>query len=344
MHAAPARQVALGAADVEIEHRADGSIRLRSPHPLSNYPVKLTERLVHWARERPAQSFIAQRDGLGGWRSLTYAEALRRVRAIGQALLDRGLSQDRPLAILSDNDIEHALLALACMHVGIAYVPVSSAYSLVSTDYGKLKHVIHLLTPGLVYASDGDRFAKAIAAAVPAGTEVVLGKGIAALESTAPTPEVDAAHDAVGPDTIAKFLLTSGSTGQPKAVVNTQRMLCSNQQMLTQSLPSLGQQPPVLVDWLPWNHTAGSNHNLGKSRCLPQTFYQDLQTWPAADSHHHLSRQPRGCHACFNNCDKFKFFAPHNAYPMPMNVTVFKIFLYLRNEKCPYSIFRAWFP
>jgi feruloyl-CoA synthase len=263
MHAAPARQVALGAADVEIEHRADGSIRLRSPHPLSDYPVKLTERLVHWARERPAQKFVAQRDGRGGWRSLAYAETLRRVRAIGQALLDRGLSQDRPLAILSDNDIEHALLALACMHVGIAYVPVSSAYSLVSTDYEKLKHVVHLLTPGLVYASDGDRFAKAIAAAVPAGTEVVLGEGIAALESTTPTPEVDAAHDAVGPDTIAKFLLTSGSTGQPKAVVNTQRMLCSNQQMLTQSLPSLAQQPPVLVDWLPWNHTAGSNHNLG---------------------------------------------------------------------------------
>jgi len=149
------------------------------------------------------------------------------------------------------------------MHVGVAYVPVSSAYSLVSTDHAKLKHVIGLLTPGLVYASDGARFAKAIAAAVPAGTEVLTGSEFISLENSEDSSRVDAAHAAVGPDTIAKFLLTSGSTGQPKAVINTQRMLCSNQQMLTHSLPSLRQAPPVLVDWLPWNHTAGSNHNVG---------------------------------------------------------------------------------
>jgi feruloyl-CoA synthase len=263
MNAAPVREVPLGAADVETERRADGSILLRSPHPLSTHAEKLTERLVHWAREAPARTFIAQRDATGGWRRLTYSDAHRRARAIGQALLDRRLSQDRPLVILSDNDIEHALLALACMHVGIAYVPVSSAYSLVSTDHAKLKHVIGLLTPGLVYATDGARFAKAIAAAVPAGTEVLAGDRFADLESTAPGAAVDEAHAAVGPETIAKFLLTSGSTGQPKAVINTQRMLCSNQQMLTHSLPSLGEEPPVLVDWLPWNHTAGSNHNFG---------------------------------------------------------------------------------
>jgi feruloyl-CoA synthase len=263
MSPARVREVPLGAADVHMERRADGSILLRSPHPLSAYSAKLTERLVHWARETPARPFIAQRDAAGGWRKLSYADAYRRVRAIGQALLDRGLSQERPLAILSDNDIEHALLALACMHVGIAYVPVSSAYSLVSTDHAKLKYVVGLLTPGLVYAADAARFGKAIAAALPAGTEVLLGEEIAALESTTPTADVDAAHIAVGPDTIAKFLLTSGSTGQPKAVINTQRMLCSNQQMLTHSLPSLRKEPPVLVDWLPWNHTAGGNHNLG---------------------------------------------------------------------------------
>jgi feruloyl-CoA synthase len=185
------------------------------------------------------------------------------VRSIAQALLDRGLSCERPLAILSDNDIEHALLALACMHVGIAYVPVSSAYSLVSTDHAKLKYVLGLLTPGLVYASDGARFARAVSAAVPAGTEVLTGADFFSLAQTKDSSRVDQAHAAVGPDTIAKFLLTSGSTGQPKAVINTQRMLCSNQQMLAQSLPSLLSEPPVLVDWLPWNHTAGSNHNLG---------------------------------------------------------------------------------
>ena len=263
MNLANAREVPLGAAEVDFEHRADGTILLRSPQPLAAHAIKLTERLVHWSRETPAQIFIGQRDTDGSWRSLTYAETYRRVRALGQALLDRRLSQDRPLAILSDNDIEHALLALACMHVGITYVPISSAYSLVSTDHAKLKHVIGLLTPGLVYATDGERYAKAIAAAVPRSTEVLRAEDIGKLLATAPSAAVDAAHAAVGPDTIAKFLLTSGSTGQPKAVINTQRMLCSNQQMLTQSLPSLRSTPPVLVDWLPWNHTAGSNHNLG---------------------------------------------------------------------------------
>src|SRR6185503_2555974 len=178
MHAAPVRAVPLGAAEVEMERRADGSLLLRSPQPLAAYPAKLTERLVHWARMAPARAFIAQRDASGGWRRLNYADAHARVRAIGQALLDRGLSRDRPLAILSDNDIEHALLALACMHVGIAYVPVSSAYSLVSTDCAKLKQVLGLLTPGLVYATDAARFAKAIAAAVPADTEVLSGSDL----------------------------------------------------------------------------------------------------------------------------------------------------------------------
>jgi feruloyl-CoA synthase len=275
MSAAPARQVPLGTADVRVDRRADGAIVLRSPHPLSAYPARLTERLVHWAREAPERSFLAQRDAAGGWRSLSYARTYARVRAIGQALIERGLSADRPLAILSDNDIEHALLALACMHVGIAYVPVSSAYSLVSVDHAKLKQVLGLLTPGLVFANDGARFEKAIAAAVPAGTEILTGDRFSELEATPAGAAVDAAHAAVGPDTVAKFLLTSGSTGQPKAVINTQRMLCSNQQMLTHALPSLRGEPPVLVDWLPWNHTAGSNHNLGLVLNHGGTLYID---------------------------------------------------------------------
>jgi len=275
MSAAPVRKVALGTADVDVDRRADGVILLRSPHPLGAYPGRLTERLVHWARAAPERSFLAQRDADGGWRHLSYAQAYSRVRAVAQGLLDRGLSAERPLAILSDNDIEHALLALACMHVGIAYVPVSSAYSLISTDFEKLKQVLGLLTPGLVFAADGTRFAKAIATAVPAGTELLTGDRFAELEATPATAAVEAAHQKVGPDTVAKFLLTSGSTGQPKAVVNTQRMLCSNQQMLTQALPSLRETPPVLVDWLPWNHTAGSNHNLGLVLNHGGTLYID---------------------------------------------------------------------
>jgi feruloyl-CoA synthase len=268
----PVRKVLLGAADVEIERRADGSVQLRSPHALGAYPAKITERLVHWAREAPDRAFIAQREPGGAWRTLSYVETFAQVCAIGQALLDRGLSAERPVAILSDNDIEHALLALACMHVGIPYVPISPAYSLISTDFSKLRQVFRLLTPGLVFAANAERFAPAIEAAVSPETEVVAAHlqahsraatPFGALQATSPTTAIERASAAVGPDAIAKFLLTSGSTGQPKAVINTQRMLCSNQQMLVQSLPSLCETPPILVDWLPWNHTAGGNHNFG---------------------------------------------------------------------------------
>jgi len=284
MRTSPVRSIPLGAADVQIERRANGSVLLRSPHALGAYPGKITERLVHWAREAPDRAFIAQREAGGAWRTLSYVEAFAQACAIGQALLDRGLSAERPVAILSDNDIEHALLALACMHVGIAYVPVSPAYSLISTDFGKLRQAFRLLTPGLVFAVNTERFAQAIEAAVSPETEVVVthhqahGRAatpFGALQATSPTAAVERASAAVGPDTIAKFLLTSGSTGQPKAVINTQRMLCSNQQMLVQSLPSLRETPPVLVDWLPWNHTAGGNHNFGLVLYNGGTLYID---------------------------------------------------------------------
>ena len=284
VHAAPVRPVPLGPADVRTERRADGTLLLRSPHALGAYPAKLTERLVHWAREAPDRAFIAQREAGGAWRTPSYVETFAQVCALGQALLDRGLSAGRPVAILSENDIEHALLALACMHVGIPYVPVSPAYSLISADFGKLRQVIRLLTPGLVFAASAERYAQAIEAAIPPDTEVVAAHAqphgraatpFGALQATSATAAVERASDAVGPDSIAKFLLTSGSTGQPKAVINTQRMLCSNQQMLVQSLPSLREAPPVLVDWLPWNHTAGGNHNFGLVLYNGGTFYID---------------------------------------------------------------------
>jgi len=262
-HAAPLRKVPLGAADVTVMRRDDGAVFLRSPHVLGPYPRNLTERLERWARETPARAFAAQRDPAGGWRTLTYADAYARVRRIGEALLARGLSTERPVAIVSENSLEHLVLALAAMHVGVPCAPVSPAYSLLSKDYGKLRYVFGLATPGLVFAQDEARFASAIAAAVPKGTEVVYGDRFAALESPAPSARVDEAHARTGPETIAKFLFTSGSTGQPKAVINTQRMLCANQQMLAQALPYLAEVPPVLVDWLPWHHTAGGNHNIG---------------------------------------------------------------------------------
>jgi len=273
VNAAPLRRVPLGNADVLLERRADGAILLRSPHALAAFPQALTARLAHWGSATPGETFLAQRDG-SGWRTLSYGEAHARVRALGAALLERGLSAERPVAILSENGLEHALLALAAMHVGVPHVPVSPAYSLLSTDHSKLRYAMQLMTPGLVYASDRARYEKAVAAAVPRNTEVVYGDALRALE-THPGDAADRAHAAVGPDTIAKFLLTSGSTGQPKAVINTQRMLCANQQMLAQALPWLAAERPVLVDWLPWNHTAGGNHNVGITLWHGGTLYID---------------------------------------------------------------------
>jgi feruloyl-CoA synthase len=266
----PLRQVLLGPADVVVERRSDGAIVLRSPHPLPAFPQKLTERLVHWANATPNCVFLAQRDASGAWRTLSYADALAKVRAIAAALLERGLSPDRPIAILSGNDIEHALLGLAAMHVGISYAPISVPYSLLSKDFGKLKTIIEVLQPGLVFAANGAAFARAIAAAVPPSVEVAVTANppgdrpatlFSELSNTQPTPAVEAAHAEIGPDTIAKILFTSGSTGQPKGVINTQLMLCANQAMIRCGLAFVADEPPVIVDWLPWNHTFGSNHN-----------------------------------------------------------------------------------
>jgi len=268
--AARLRPVRLGPADYVIEHRADGAIILRSPPPLERYPDKITQRLEHWANAAPDRIFLAKRDAAGGWRTVTYAQALSQVRALAQALLQRPLSVERPIAILSGNDIEHALLGLAAMFAGIPYAPISVPYSLMSSDFGKLKSIIANLTPGLVFAADGTTFGRAIDAAVPPGVEVVVTANppgnrpstlFADLLRTEPTPAVEAAHASVKPDDVAKILFTSGSTGYPKGVINTHRMIAANQAMIRAGLQFVGDEPPVIVDWLPWNHTFGSNHN-----------------------------------------------------------------------------------
>ena len=170
---------------------------------------------------------------------------------------------------------------------------MSPAYSLVSKDYGKLAFLMKLLTPGLVFADDAGKFADALAANVPAATEIAASRGalpgrqvtmLADLLATPEHPRLDEIHDAIGPDTIAKFLLTSGSTGNPKAVINTQRMICANQVMLRETLAFLKDEPPVIVDWLPWNHTFGGNHNIGL------TLYQwrlDVSRRGQADARRH---------------------------------------------------------
>jgi feruloyl-CoA synthase len=278
------REVRLGGSlAARFTQRADGTTLVASVEPLAPYPQRLTDRLLHWAAAAPERTLAARRVERGDWRRLGYGEALVNARAIAQALIDRGLSVERPLAILSDNDLEHLQLMLGAMLAGVPYASISPAYSLMSQDFGKLRHILGMLTPGLVFASDA-AYAKAIAATVDQDATVVLTQGVVAgrdtlafadLLATRPTAQVDAAHAAVGPDTIAKFLFTSGSTKLPKGVINTQRMLCANQQQILQCFPTLAEEPPVLVDWLPWNHTFGGNHNVGLTIYNGGTLYID---------------------------------------------------------------------
>src|SRR5947209_2172707 len=252
------RAVKLCAPEVLVDRRADGAIYLKSGRTLPPYPDKLTDRLVYWAKAAPDRMFMAERDG-SRWRSITYAQTLEKVRHLGAALLARDLSADRPIVILSGNDLGHALLGLAANYVGIPYAPVSPAYSLISSDFGKLRHIVNLLTPGFVYACNA-QYTRAIEATMPREVEVILGS----LDHLDGDPAAaDVAHGKVGPNTIAKFLFTSGSTGMPKGVINTQRMLCSNQAMIASALQFFADEPPVIVDWAPWHHTAGGNHDVG---------------------------------------------------------------------------------
>jgi feruloyl-CoA synthase len=276
MTTAKFRPLRFGVTRVQLRDGAPGTHYLKADQALQAYPDRITDRLQKWAQTVPERTFVARRvkqaDGsLGDWRHVTYQEAWTTARHIAQGLINRGLNNDKPVAILSENSIEHAMVALGCLIAGVPYVPVSPPYSLISVDYDKLKHVLNTVTPGLVFASDA-RYAKAIAAAVSADMEVVMHEGDVAgrtitryadLCNTPITSAVDQAMAATGPDTIAKFLFTSGSTKMPKAVINTQRLWCANQQQMTQSMPVLAEEPLVLVDWLPWNHTFGGNHNFG---------------------------------------------------------------------------------
>jgi len=277
------RAVSIGNNPVDVRQDENGIWRLRSTVPLGAFPERLTDRLIDGAEKFPSRTLVAQRGPDGEWVRISYGEMLQRARAIGQALLDRGLSAERPLLILSGNDLEHLQMAFGALYAGIPYSPLSPSYSLVSSDFGKLAHIVKLVTPGMVYATLGQPFARAIAHTVPADVDVVVASeaidgrangSLADLLATPPTT-VDSVNRVLNGDSVAKFLFTSGSTKLPKAVTTTHRMLCANQQMLLQTFPCFAERPPVLLDWLPWNHTFGGSHNVGIALYNGGTLYID---------------------------------------------------------------------
>ncbi|MBP6116420.1 MAG: feruloyl-CoA synthase [Neisseriaceae bacterium] len=278
----PERPVLLGGHEVAFEYR-DEALYISPKEALQPFPQKLTDRLIQHAQTQPDKVFAAKRNAGGEWVRLSYAEVLNRAWRIAQSLHDRPLGADRPLLILSGNDLEHLCLSLGAMLAGVPFSVISPAYSLVSKDFINLQHVVSLATPGMVFASDGQAFAAGIRQCVAADVEVVTLDGrladagctaYAELLQAAPT-SVQAHYQSLDEHCIAKILFTSGSTKLPKAVPTTHLMLCANQQMLLQTFPEFATTPPVLLDWLSWHHTFGGSHNLGVALYNGGTIYID---------------------------------------------------------------------
>ncbi|MBI5904776.1 MAG: feruloyl-CoA synthase [Deltaproteobacteria bacterium] len=274
----------LAPAEVDAQKTPEGGYLLRSPRALEPHEESLGAMFRRWVAESPDRIFLGERDASGEWRLVTWGEAGRLADSVAQALIDRRMGSEQPVMILSGNSVDHALLMLGGFIAGVPVVPVSVAYSLLSQDFSKLKSIFREVAPALVFAESAEMFSRALSALDLAGVEVVASRGtvegvpvtpFASFLETVPTEAVSKAFAAVRPGSVAKVLFTSGSTGLPKGVINTHRMLCSNQQMLAQIWPFTKATPPVLVDWLPWNHTFGGNHNFNLVLKRGGTLYVD---------------------------------------------------------------------
>lgn len=280
----PMRNVALWQPKVMTEARPDGTLLIWREDALDDYPDRLSDRILHWAKERPEQTWMAQRDATGNWIKSSFSELADLMPRVGTALLKHGLSVDRPLLILSGNSLAHAIAALSAQYVGIPSAAVAPAYALVSTDFEKLRGIAAQITPGAIFVQDSSAFADAITTVFSSDIPVIAVSGSlpdrplhywADMIATAPSDQAEDARVSTGPDTLAKFLFTSGTTGSPKAVIQTQRMLCSNQQMVQNCFAYMQDEPPVLVDWAPWNHVASGSKVFNMALYNGGTYYID---------------------------------------------------------------------